>query len=392
MNRLRIQNRAHANTTGLGLLTLLAFSGTLLGGCETPDNRMSWTTLQEMEAEQVLSEPIVVETSQLNVTELQPYTVGPRDVLALTMVGLSAEDLYAEKTITVRVHGDGTIALPMVGKIDVGGRTLAEIEQAVYDAHVPQYVKALAVYAQLTGPESTTVVLSGAVVTPGPVTLPRNERNVLYALARGGLDALSGSTVTVRPINPDDPELAYDLTCINDLRRALSAPPLRSGDMLVVAPAENSVIYTTGLLNAPGPISVPRGGSMSLVRAVSAAGGLLDFLNPEEATLWRRLPNGEQARVRIELDDIMNGESADIALLPGDVLDVPHTGKTRFRQWFAENIVIGPFGVTAVYDPVADYRARIISDRDDDDAIFRRTLLQSLGSGIPNIVIPPVVP
>jgi hypothetical protein len=85
----------------------------------------------------------------------------------------------------------------------------------------------------------------------------------------------------------------------------------------------------------------------------------------------------------------MDGSSPDLALLPGDILDVPHTPETRFREWVAANIRIGPFGVTAVYDPVADYRARILRN-DDDYNPFRASLLSNVGTGIADLVIPAV--
>jgi len=40
----------------------------------------------------------------------------------------------------VRVNQDGTITLPIVGKIPVAGKTLAEIEASVIDAYYPKYV------------------------------------------------------------------------------------------------------------------------------------------------------------------------------------------------------------------------------------------------------------
>ena len=88
----------------------------------------------------------------------------------------------------------------------------------------------------------------------------------------------------------------------------------------------------------------------------------------------------------VELDKILVGEAPDIAMRCGDILDVPHTAETRFRQWFAENIRLGPFGVTAVYDPMADRRARIVSDTNNN--ALQTIFLNSLNSVIPAIINP----
>jgi polysaccharide export outer membrane protein len=351
---------------------------------------MSLDELNRLETETLQVEPFELETADLALTELRPYTVGPSDILNITLTGLREQ--YTQTMLTLRVHDDGTVMLPMVGKVEVAGLDLKGVEKALYDAHVPQYVKDMSVFVQLGGPEETTVVVVGAAGESGLVKLPRNERSVLYALARAaGFSPAGSGRVHVRPVRPERPELTYDLTDINDLRRALLAPPLESGDMVVVEPAEPSAVYVTGLVNTPGPVPLPQNGSLSLVRTVAAAGGLRDFLDPQEATLWRTLADGQQVRVKLALADVMTGKMSDMDLRPGDVLDVPHTAETRFREWFAANIRLGPFGVTAVYDPVADYRARLL--RDDDryggDTISR-ALLETLSTGAAEILVPPV--
>jgi polysaccharide export outer membrane protein len=367
-----------------GPLTILA--GVLLcAGCA--DSRISLEDLRAEERALAEVEPVQVNPEELELTELKPYTIGPGDVLTLTMVGLT--DPFTELRIQVRVWENGQITLPLVGKVQVAGLDLEGVDKAIYGAYVPDFVKNLTVFTELSGPEGTTVIVTGPVDAAGPVILPNNRRNVLYALAMsGGFGPGTSGRVRVRPIRSDREELVYDLTEINDLRRALTAPPLESGDMLTIEPAEASAVYVTGLVNMPGPVPLPRNGDISLVRAVSSAGGLRDFLDPPEATLWRRLADGRQVRVKINLTDVMAGRAPDVQLHPGDVLDIPHTADTRFREWVAMNIKLGPFGVTAVYDPVADRRARILAD--DDSDVFRRTLLQTLGTGIPDLILPPV--
>ncbi len=373
---------------GLGLLPVLC--SVLVGiGCQK-DTRISMIELEERSALPP-EQPVVVARDELALTDVQPYEVVEGDVLGITLLGLR-EDRYEPVNLELRVHDNGSIVFPVVGRIEVAGRTLGGVEEAIVAAH-EDVVKDLAVYVQLAGAENTTVLVHGAVAQPGLVQLPENQRNVVYALSQaGGFEGPSSGRVTLYPIRPDREPLAINFKDINDIRRALSGPPLESGDVVKVEAAAQDVVYVTGLVNAPGPVPVPRDGDVSLVRAIAASGGLRDFLEPPEATLWRRLPNGEQVRVKLELDKIMNGEEPDIALAAGDVLDVPHTLDTRFREWVAANIQIGPFGVTAVYDPVADYRARILQNDQDDDSLFRRTMLQSLGTGISNIVLPPVTP
>ena len=381
--------RFHAARVGVRLLAVLPWL-LLPAACQHSDNRISMDELATLEQEITEQPPVAVQPTDLALTDWQPYQVRRGDVLAVQMVGL-ADERYAETTLQLRVHNDGRIILPVVGPIAVEGLDLGETEQAIIAAHVPDIVKDLTVYVELTGPESTTVLVQGAAAAPGLIKLPQNERNVLYALAAaGGFGGASSGRVRVRPIRPERTELVYDLSSVNDVRRALLAPPLESGDTLVVEAAPTSAVYVLGLLNDPGPIVLPPNSSLSMMRAIAASGGVIDFLEPDEATLWRKLADGRQVRVKIDLAAVMDGETPDFALQPGDILDVPHTAKTRMRQWFVENIRLGPFGLTAVYDPVSDYRARILRNNTQNNGLLRQTLLQSLGAGISELVIPPV--
>jgi polysaccharide export outer membrane protein len=358
-----------------------------LAGCQTEDTRLSWQEVQHLEYElNGASEPNAVQVADLAPIETRPLAMQPGDIIQFTLLERNGE--HGQSTVRARVHSDGTITLPLPGKIHVADLDLEGVEQAVVEAHVPKYLKRLAVFAELLDSEPTTVIVAGPGGQHGVVELPRNERNVLYALAKaGGIDALSGTRVTVHSNDPERPESDYDLTCVEDIRRALAAAPLQSGDVLSVSAAESSVIYAVGLFNNPGPIPVPRGSELSLMQTVASAGGIVDFLDPPEATLWRRLADGRTVRARIELREILVGRAPDIALRPGDILDIPHSAETRFRQWFSENITIGPFGLTAVWDPMADRRAALLRD-DYNDKIYRTLLLDSLQRGFLQIVQP----
>ena len=367
-----------------GTLGCLAAAMLALSGCA--DTRITLEQLQALEAEVADVEPVQLETVDLALTEIRLYTVGVNDILNITFTGLGEQ--FSKNELVVRVHDDGTIMLPMVGKLKVQGLDLKGVEKMLYEAHVPAFVKDMSVFVELGGSESTTVVVVGASGDNGLVRLPGNERNVLYALSQGVAFGAGGSgRVHVKPIRSARPEATYDLTKINDVRRVLLAPPLESGDMIVIEPADPDAIYVTGLVNTPGPVVLPPNSELSLVRALAAAGGLRDFLNPNEATLWRKLPDGRQVRVKLSLWDVMSGKTRDIALHSGDVLDVPHTADTRILEWFAANVRLGPFGVTSIYDPMADRRARTLSNNNSN--FIQQAFLQTMSAGLTNRLITP---
>lgn len=375
----------------LGYAAVLMGAALLLStGCQNNEHRITLAELNELER-QIADQPAVpVAHAKLALTDLRPYKVVPGDVLRVRLVGLD-EDRYKPTFLDVRVHGDGGIALPVVGQLKVAGLDLAAVEEAITAAHVPDVVTDLAVFVQLSDQESTTVLVLGAAGGPGLVKLGENERNPLYALATaGGFGPAASGRVRLRPIRPQRQEVVYDLTNVNDVRRALLGPPLESGDVLMVEAAENSAVYITGLVNQPGPIPIPPGSNLSALRAVASAGGIRPYLNVKEAALVRSLSNGEQVQVQLDIGDMLAGGTPDLALRSGDILHIPHTPETLAQEWFWQNVMVGPFSVGVQYDPLRQYNTNRAIKADNNDG-FSNAIRRSISGSLPNLLVPPVV-
>lgn len=63
------------------------------------------------------------------------YTMGSGDEVRVTVFG------HADLSGKFQVDGAGTIALPLVGKVEVGGKTAGEAETAIVAALQPDYLK-----------------------------------------------------------------------------------------------------------------------------------------------------------------------------------------------------------------------------------------------------------
>jgi protein involved in polysaccharide export with SLBB domain len=383
------QAASNAGSSGATLAVTLLVS-LCLPGCHA-DRRISMQELLQREQEAKVCSPTPVKPAELELSDLHGYRIQPRDVLVVRMIGLSPADRYAETVVPVRVGEDGKIVMPIVGPIQAAGLELGQLEREIIAAHVPSVARDLTVYVEVAGPEATTVLVLGAALTPGLVRLPQNQRNIFYALSSAGaFGPPSSYRVRLKPIRPERPELVYDFLDQNDVRRALQAPPLEPGDTLVVEAEGNPAVYVAGLVNHPGMVPVPTRSSISLMGAIAASGGLVDFLDPDEATLWRTLDNGDRCQAKIDLAAIQSGCEADPVLRPGDVVIVPPTAKTRIRQWAMQNLQFGPFGMTAVYDPIAIYEARLISNNNNNVGA-RAAVLGGITSSAVEAVVPPVV-
>jgi polysaccharide biosynthesis/export protein len=93
---------------------------------------------------------------------------------------------------------DGNIALPLAGRIKVGGRTATEAESALKARLQPKYVEELDVTvsylespkrdanAQPPKPREWTVYVTGEVQKPGSFVVPKKAPNALQAIALAG--------------------------------------------------------------------------------------------------------------------------------------------------------------------------------------------------------------
>lgn len=362
----------------------------LLLGCA--DKRITLEELAELErVEQAGVEPVQIEAQKLPLAETKRFTVGPMDVLNITLIGAAETDRYAPTQIRARVDHEGHITLPMVGRIKVEGLDLSQLERKIMEAH-ESLIKDLTVYVELIGADNTTVLVVGAGAEQGLVELPRNRRNVVYAVAQaGGFGLAASGRVTVHPVNAERPTLSFNLGDVNDVRRAFLAPPLESGDMVVIEQQQESAIFVSGLTNRPGPVPIARDGSLTLTQTVAAAGGLRDFLSfVPQATLVRTLKNGEKKQIKVDLASVYAGETPDVALRAGDVLQIPHTLETRFQEWVYGN-VLNATSVGVRYDPLQQYNTnRLLAEqrRNRNNGLVNSVLINGAELFVPQPVNP----
>ncbi len=123
-----------------------------------------------------------------------PYRVVPGEVLEITMPAIlrvvtTDESVGPEKdTVYIcRVSENGTISLPIVGKIAAAGKTLAQIESAIIDAYYPEYALTLpSVFARVLEYETAKVSISGAVQNPGIYSLRSDQMSLVALLMEAG--------------------------------------------------------------------------------------------------------------------------------------------------------------------------------------------------------------
>ncbi len=332
--------------------------GTILvvfSGCMN-DHRISVDELKVIEQEYVDASSVVKDDEamaavvQLLDRELGAYKLGPGDVVAVQLSGIGEGSGFGP--IDLRIDREGNLTLPAVGAVNVGGLEIEDAEKALTEAYVPAVFRDAVAYIAMTEAKTTNVMVTGAVSLPGVVPLPRTERNMLFAInLAGGLSEAAGR-VKLRRLRRPTEEVELDLSDPRELAAALSLDPLENGDIIRVMPADPNTVYVGGLVNSPLNQQFAPGVKVSVLQALAGAGGLRYDVTPREATLVRRLPDGKDVHVKLDLDRIRKGEDPNIQMAAGDILWVPPTIETVVQEWIAENIFIRA-GATVTYTVTA---------------------------------------
>ncbi len=260
------------------------------------------------------------------------YVLGPEDTIVIR--AFQAEEI-SDKPL--QVGGDGFVSVPMIGRVRAGGLSVQQLEAeltkklATYYEH-PQVTVLIADY------RSQPVSVIGAVTLPGMIQL-RGPKNLLQVISlAGGLRADAGNTVTITrerkpgvdplPIGTTDPTGRFGVAQVN-LRDVMDAKApqdnikIESGDVLTVGRAQ--MVYVIGEVARPGGYVLNDRASLSLLQALSLAGGLKPNASAKKTRILRE-EEGKPERVEVANDvrKILSGDAPDLSLRADDILFVPN--------------------------------------------------------------------
>ncbi|MBL8770970.1 MAG: SLBB domain-containing protein [Phenylobacterium sp.] len=190
------------------------------------------------------------------------YVLGRDDRLVVGLLGRT--DFGG----TARVQADGTIQLPLIGKVQAADRTTAELAEAVRKAlQAGQYFADPIVTVEVVGYASRYVTVLGSVGAPGLIPMNRPYR-LSEILARvGGIRDGGADFIVVRSASGE--EKRYSVRDLS-MGGAEQDPYVVSGDKIFAPPAEQFYIY--GQVNSPGAYALATG--MTVRMAIAKAGGL----------------------------------------------------------------------------------------------------------------------
>jgi polysaccharide export outer membrane protein len=244
------------------------------------------------------------------------YHVGIGDKIDISVFG--HEDLA--KTLEVRT--DGTISMPLLGDVPVAGKTIGEIDIELTRRLGTDFLVDPEVSVDVREYKSQWVTLMGEVRTPGRYVLRRNMRMIDLLAEAGGPTKDAGAEVVLTRHSAkgaDTHQITLALDDILSPGKTDANVILHHGDIVTLNSRE--AFYIRGEVTRPGPYYIDRG--MTILKAISVAGGLTQYGNRKEVQLLRSGTGTIQQKTVVNLKAIEDGHKEDIPLLPNDIIIVP---------------------------------------------------------------------
>jgi polysaccharide export outer membrane protein len=276
-----------------------------LAGCEALPRSGPMTAAMTAEAEDGLEGlvlPLTAEIAQAvarpapagvppafrSAAPVDPTRLGVDDILDITVwesqeTGLFARGGQAGTIQGVSIDPSGRIFVPFVGPVAASGRTVAELRERLRTALEPLTLSPQ-VDVRLREPHSRALTVQGSVARPWRYVIDRSASRLtpMLALAGGATLPPEQAEVVVRRGGEAAAVMLEDLYADPSLDVAL-----RPGDIVLLnAIRERFVVL--GATRVQGEITFPTR-RLSLLRAIGAARGLIDFdADPTGVFVFRR--------------------------------------------------------------------------------------------------------
>lgn len=238
------------------------------------------------------------------------YLVGPADVLKIVV--------FDEPSLSgnFNVDSDGTITFQFLGRVEVRGKTLSDVEKIITAGLRADYVRQAQVSVQIETYRSRSIFVLGEVKAPGKYTI-EGQVTLLEVIAKAGSFTSSAgpeiivlrykdgmaATIAAAPAKPGSADTAELLrVSIEDLKngRFTANFLLQDSDTISVPAAER--YYVTGFVKTPGSFVLRPG--MTVQQAIAEAGGLTERGSNRGLKITRKV-NGKDTEIKARMSDLI---------------------------------------------------------------------------------------
>jgi polysaccharide export outer membrane protein len=192
----------------------------------------------------------------------QGYVLGPNDGVSVVVYG------QTEFNVTTRVKPDGSIVVPLIGKVQAQGKTVLTLADEITRRLVQgNFLRDPIVNVEVTEFASRYVRVAGKVGQPGLVPLDRSNGLLDILLRSGWVQDVGSEIIYVRRAGSGQ---EVEVSTKDLARGSIADITLQPGDTVFVPPSE--LVYLTGAVMAPGSYPLKR--DMTVSDVLAMAGGV----------------------------------------------------------------------------------------------------------------------
>ena len=270
-------------------------------------------------------------------------------------VRVSVRELTQSYPQDALIGADGSLTLPLAGRVMVAGLTVNEAQEQVavefkrmiHDPHVGITV--------LKSAQVIPVSVLGAVRSPGMYQLA-GPRTVLETIAlAGGIDPAAGYRIRVsRPVaqGPLPVEGAHEdetgAYAVVDIPLAGLMEGLNPGLNFEVGPHDvisvprGKMVYVLGAVERGGGYVLAERQEMSVLELLALAGGLSPTAAQKKVTILRpEEGKAQRTEIAVNVKDLLKREGDEVFLKSEDILLVPESGAKKMGDTLARGLVGG---------------------------------------------------
>lgn len=305
--------------------------------------------IAETEKNPSVTTSIPSEVIQSNIKQSEErYRIGLHDILEVTV--------YRHPELSqpnIRMDETGRIRLPRIeGSILAICKTENELSAEIVSLYKQNYLRDPYVTVFVKEQNSQPLSVIGAVEKPG--NFYTNRRLTLLELLSfaGGQDVekagtkiqvarvggISGCQTNLTTENASADGVTFFSYVLSDVLKGKENPIMRPGDIVVVLEADQ--VYVTG--NVLKPQAIPLKQTITLTRAIAAAGGILPATKKSEVRIVRQEPGSKiKQELSFDLNAIKDKKIDDPELLANDIVEVPTDKVKDFTNSFIKAVTGG---------------------------------------------------
>lgn len=225
------------------------------------------------------------------------FTIGAGDTVQIDVLG------RPELSAKGNVSGDGRVTVALLGPISIGGLTPVQAaERIAYAYKQGEYLVSPQVTVTMVDYQSQLLTVLGEVRSPGRFPI-RTRLSVLDGLAlAGGINEQGASTAyLLRPEDSVVTRYEIDLDALIQSGAGQQYFEMLAGDTLVVP--KTQVFYIYGEAKNPNAYKLKPG--MTVMQALSLAGGLTDKGSDKRIDIRRKGPDGQLQTLSANLNETL---------------------------------------------------------------------------------------